>query len=105
VHLGVASTMHTLSYIDFLGEQSGGWSYYNDGYAHHEIKSTSGYPTFKTGSKVTLILDLTGEGTLSASVDGNTAVQLHSNMLSKSKGFVPAVSFYGPGAVRFLGFE
>jgi hypothetical protein len=58
-----------------------------------------------------LILDLTGEGTLSASVDGKPAVKLFAKMLSKlegftTKGFVPAVSLFDKGgSVRFLGFE
>jgi hypothetical protein len=106
VSLGVASTAHELSYNDFLGHQAGGWAYRDDGSAVHDWSATTaGHPKFKTGSKVTLILDLTGEGTLSVSVDGKPAAQLHSNLLSKPTGFVPAVSIDRTGAVRFLGFE
>jgi hypothetical protein len=106
LHLGVTSTVHTLNCNEFPGRQSGGWVYgFNGGAYHNTSQNSSGHPTFKKGSKVTFILDLTGEGTLSSSVDGTPAVQVFSNMLSKSKGFVPAVSCYGTGAVRFLGFE
>jgi hypothetical protein len=108
VSLGVASTVHEMNYNDFLGSQAGGWAYGCNGRAYHGSMSATtsrGHPTFKKGSKLTLILDLTGEGTPSASVDGKSAVQLHSNMLSKSEGFVPAVSIHTKGAVRFGSFE
>jgi hypothetical protein len=69
-------------------------------------------PKFQKGSKVTFLLDLTGGGTLSASVDGKSFHQLFSGMLSVVQivdpggGFVPAVFFdYSNAKVRFLGFE
>jgi hypothetical protein len=111
VSLGVASTVHELDYNNFLGYQAGGWVNSSDGYAYHNSEFYAGHPKFKNGSKVTLILDLTGEGTLSASVDGKPAEQLFAEMLSKldgfknTKGFVPAVSISGKGGARFLGFE
>jgi hypothetical protein len=110
VFLGVASTVHELNYTDFLGHQAGGWAYGSDGSAWHNSEINAGHPNFDEGSKVTLILDLTGEGTLSASVDGKPAVQVFAKMLFKlegfnAKGFVPAVSVLGKGGVRFLGLE
>jgi hypothetical protein len=111
VYFGVASTVHELDYNRFLGHQSGGWAYGQGSAYHNDATVSNGHPKLKTGSKVTLILDLTGEGTLSASVDGKPAVQLFAEMLSEldgfknTKGFVPAVSISGKGGARFLGFE
>mmetsp|Transcript_16717 Transcript_16717/g.24710 ORF Transcript_16717/g.24710 Transcript_16717/m.24710 type:complete len:83 (+) Transcript_16717:3-251(+) len=66
----------------------------------------------KKGSKVTLLLDLTGDGTLSVSIDGGTPRQLSSGMLSEadslgtSPGFLPAVSISNQtDRIEFLGFE
>jgi hypothetical protein len=66
------------------------------------------------GSQVTFLLDLTGDGTLSASVDGTSFHQLFSDMHSKVRsvnpegGFVPAIDLNRSDQkvrVRFLGFE
>jgi hypothetical protein len=72
--------------------------------------SSSGLPNFGVGSTVKFILDLTGGGTLSASVDGQPNHELFSDMRSwfpdyDKVGFVPAVATRRPGRVRFLGFE
>jgi hypothetical protein len=115
VFLGVASTVSDLDQGKFLGQQAGGWVYGGalSGNTYHKSMSASsdGHPKFRKGSKLTFILDLTGKGALSASVDGKTAVQLFSNMHSAfedmdTKGFVPAASIWRDnGRVRFLGFE
>jgi hypothetical protein len=65
---------------------------------------------FKKGSKVNFVLDLTGSGTLCASVNDKPTVELFSNILSErdeddSVGFVPVASLCRPGQVRFLRFE
>jgi len=63
---------------------------------------------------ITFVLDLTGSGTLHASVDGGAQQELYTDMISTVKasqgsdaipGFIPAVSLMIPGKVRFLGFE
>jgi hypothetical protein len=111
--VGVASTVHSLEENNNLWRQEGGWAYDSHGEALHSgryVKMT--LPTFQKGSKVTFVLDLTGEGTLSASVDGKSFHQLFSDMCSKVRsvdpegGFVPAVGLnYAGQKVRFLGFE
>jgi hypothetical protein len=55
-------------------------------------------------------LDLTGDGTLSVTVNGHPSVVAFSDMLSAFQVYntqvcVPAVSLASPGRVRFLGFE
>jgi uncharacterized protein YqgV (UPF0045/DUF77 family) len=112
LHLGVASTVHPLKLDKFIGYQEAGWVLEDSGCTFHNWPiSSMGNPTFKMGSKVTFVLDLTGEGTLSASVDDTRPPsKLFSKMLSDFKGrdaagFLPAVSLRRPGRVRFLGFE
>jgi hypothetical protein len=112
VRMGVVSTVHPLDTEKKLGDQAGGWQYRNDGHVRCNGVFMGVKPTFGKGSTVAFILDLTGDGTLSASVDGMPAAQLFSNMLSKfegywynEKGFVPAVSLCRLGRVRFLGFD
>jgi hypothetical protein len=54
----------------YLGKQEVGWSYESNGEACHNSHAVKeNLPTFEKGLKVTFILDLTGDGTLSASVD------------------------------------
>jgi hypothetical protein len=111
--LGVASIVHSLDKKRSLGCQAGGWGYFSDGVAFHNgacVKEN--LPQFQKGSKVTFILDLTGEGTLSASVDEKSFQKLFSDMLSKVRtvnpegGFTPAVRLHNSdNRVRFLGFE
>jgi hypothetical protein len=98
--VGVASTVHGRF-------EEGVWSYDSDGEAYHNSREVKDdLPTFQKGSKVTFILDLTGDGTLIASVDGNSFHQLFSGMLSAEGGFVPSVCLPDSNAkVRFLGFE
>jgi hypothetical protein len=117
--LGVASTVHSLDKQNYLGNQEGGWSYYSDGQAFHNKQLAKpnflfkdNFPKFQKGSKVTFVLDLTGHGTLSASLDGKSFDQLFLHMLSKVRsvdpegGFVPAVTLpCADQKVRFLGFE
>jgi hypothetical protein len=124
--LGVASTAYETNEEDDrinelgypLGWLEGGWAYGSKGSAYHNctrLLPASADRMFQGGSKVTFTLDLTGEGTLSASVDGRPAFRLFDNMLSafsdrECAGFVPAVSMDPHGLdgeirVRFLGFE
>jgi hypothetical protein len=109
--LGVASTVHSFEKKSFLGNLAGGWAYYGHAQACHNSRVVKlNLPKFQKGSKVTFILDLTGGGSLSASVDGKSFHQLFSNMLSVVRrvnpvgGFVPAVGL-NLSKVRFLGFE
>jgi hypothetical protein len=112
-YFGVASTVHSFEEESILGHQEGGWAYCSDGGAIHNNEGVNwDSPILRKGSKVTFILDLTGEGTLSASVDGNPFRRLFTDMLSKVRivnpegGFVPAVSLDDyRDRVRFLGFE
>jgi hypothetical protein len=117
LYLGVASTVYRLKSDDFLGNQSGGWAYGSTGEAYHSRVDGQGRDesrSFVQGSTVRFILDLTGEGTLGASVDGKPVVKLFSSLWSKfvfnrgKAGFVPAISMYTEGEtarVKFLGFE
>jgi hypothetical protein len=111
--LGVASTVHSFDKNKNLWSQEGGWGYFYRGHAFHNgLVVKTNLPKFQKGSKVTFLLDLTGEGTLSASVDGKSFQQLFGGMLSKVRsvnpegGFVPAVTLVSAHQkVRFLGFE
>jgi hypothetical protein len=102
--LGVTSTVHSFKKEEYLGYQEGGWAYYSNGWAYHNGRVANwnwnwnwNLPKFQEGSKVTFILDLTGEGMLSASVDGESFHEFFSNMRSKVRivkpegGFIPAV--------------
>jgi hypothetical protein len=108
VWLGVASTGHHLKNGEFIGSQSGAWVYSNLGDTWTNNYYLPGYPSYRKDSTVTFTLDLTGVGTLSASVDNNKPSRmLYNNILSAFHvgGFVPVVSL-GPFArVRFLGFH
>jgi hypothetical protein len=109
--LGVASTEHEMKTDMVLINQAGGWSLSCDGSVFHNGKFVSrGHGEFTTGSKVTFVLDLTGNGTLTASIDGKPATTLFSDKLSEfeglgKKGFVPAVSMCEGERVRLLGFD
>lgn len=115
--VGVVANVEHLVCSTYLGEQTGGWSLHgNDGmkYDNGSYDFTAGdLPLqFGKGSKITLVLDLTDDGTLSASVDGGTTHPLFSGMLltasrlGASPGFLPAVSVYhSEDRMQFLGFE
>jgi hypothetical protein len=115
--LGVASTVHQLDTNASLAGQEGAWALSHLGgaiYHNSMVLQDSVDRSFRTGSKITFILDLTGEGTLSASVDGKPATQLFGAMRTKfddptEVGFVPAAALntiHGDTArIRFLGFE
>jgi hypothetical protein len=108
LELGLASTVHTLDHGKSLGEQPGAWGYTSSGNSCHNSERMSTYRPFGEGSTVTFVLDLTGQGTLCASVDDNPAVSLFTDMrsvfLSNNEiGFVPAACL-DVGSVRFLGF-
>jgi uncharacterized protein YecA (UPF0149 family) len=111
--LGVASTMHSLKENRSLYSQGGEWGFTCDGLACSDgLVKANDLPKFEKGSKVTFLLDLTGEGTLSASVNCKSFHQLFADMLSKVRsvdpegGFVPAVTMlYADQKLRFLGFE
>jgi hypothetical protein len=90
------------------------WSYCEAGDVYSYMNGrqspvvTRDLATFGSGSKVTFILDLTGAGTLAASVDDAPFVQLFSDMLSHlpdGAGLHPVVNMQRPGRIRFLGFE
>jgi hypothetical protein len=73
---------------------AGGWADYGHAQACHNSRVVkANLPKFRKGSKVTSILDLTGDGTLSASVDGKSFHQLFLNMLSKVRSVNPVESF------------
>ena len=79
---------------------------------HNRCDVQLNLPKFQKGSKVTFVLDLTGVGTLSASVDDKYFRQLFLDMLSKVRivkpegGFIPAVGLDDSNhKVWFLGFE
>jgi hypothetical protein len=103
----VASTALPFNFDDWIGNQGGGWVYSNFGFAFHNGNMIQGQlPTFGQGSIVTFILDLTGEGTLGASVDDNPPILIFSNMQNvHAAGFLPAASLNRPARVRFLGFK
>jgi hypothetical protein len=118
----VSSTVHKqLDERLLVGDQ--GWGYFGQGVAYENgsrvANQSCKLPKLQKGSKVTLLLDLTGEGTLRASVDGSRTFSLFSDMLTKvdsndhhenntiniEGGFLPAVTLMKPTRVRFLGFE
>ena len=110
--IGVASTKHAVNEEYLLGNQhQAGWAY--DCFSGKtsywsQICSTKAFDGLSGTAGVTLTLDLTGSGTLSASVDGSADFQLFSDMLSVfcgKAGFVPAVSVRSHTVVHFLGFE
>jgi hypothetical protein len=97
----------------WLGSLTGGWVFDSNGDACHayplQPRKTS-HLLYGEGSVVKFRLDLTLQGTLSASVDGGEECLLFDNMLmigeeKADRSFVPAVSLIAPGAVRFLGFH
>jgi hypothetical protein len=105
IQMGVAS------YRKYRQQEAGGWSYGNDGTAGYKGSTiTKEHPTFQKGSKVTFTLDLTGDGTLSATVDDGPTVTIFSNMLlafgdGDAIGFVPTAHLLRPAILRFLGYE
>jgi hypothetical protein len=81
------------------------WYYLNDGRAYVSKKHTPvRFPPYDAGSVITFTLDLTGNGSLTASVDGNDPFQLFDGMLESVDGFVPSVGLRFGGSVRFMGF-
>jgi hypothetical protein len=61
-------------------------------------------PPYYVGSVITFTLDLTGNGSLAASVDGNDTSGLFDNIMESlegdEKGFVPCVSVPCEASVR-----
>jgi hypothetical protein len=91
-----------------LGLQPLAWAYSKDGVAWHDFVAQEGFHAFQKDSKITFVLDLTGDGSLGASVDAEPPVELFSKM--KASGatdsiFSPAVTVPWPGKVRFHEFE
>lgn len=116
VGVGVASSAHQLDLDASLGIQKGGWEYDSDGYVWHSyVKQGGELSKFNTGDTVTLTLDLSGRGTLSASIEGKTESFVVVDDIiddgmdvgmdvSNGDGFYPAVSGYVPEIV-FVGFN
>lgn len=115
VWVGVASSEHRVDCNQWIGSEKGGvgWVYGSNGTVCHKstVNISSGLSAFGLGSVISLTLDLTKQGTLSASVDNGDTFLLFSDMLQAFEqevsipGFVPTVSMIGPGKVRFLGFQ
>lgn len=112
--VGVVANMQNFDYDHSLYDQEGTWVLAGAFKCDHESCDTivDSSLKFGKGSKVTLVLDLTDSGTLSASVDGGTTFELFSGMIRQaslmgaSPGFLPAVSLSCASCkVRFLGFE
>ena len=112
--LGVALAADLVDRHEFLGQQAGGWVYGSDGtsgaVSHNNQHTRYGIPVYDEGSIVRFRLDLTQQGTLSASVDAGEEFLLFDNMLmigedKVDRSFVPAASLTAPVAVRFLGFH
>jgi hypothetical protein len=114
VWIGVTCTSLPSNHDESLGEPAAGWFYGSNGEggatAHgpkNETQIDWGHPPFVEDSTVTFILDLTGNGTLSASIDSNPAFLLCSDMLANydnTPEFVPTACLVS-GKVRFLGFD
>jgi hypothetical protein len=65
--LGIASTVHGLEEKKDCGNQEGGWAYHYLGQAfHNNCVVKENLPIFRKRLNVTFLLDLTGDGTLSA---------------------------------------
>lgn len=112
ISLGVVSSEYEIDYEKWLGNQAGTWAYYNHGEAWHCNEFIGFYLGYYEKCTITLTLDLTGEGTLSYAIDGESAVTVFRNMKSKLgnnkndlAGFIPAASLSPECAVRFLGFK
>jgi hypothetical protein len=121
--LGVALVGDPFDRDKWLGRQASGWVFGNGRVLGDERKSIDFYGAYhddhktrdvhwihKEGSIVKFRLDLTQQGTLSASVDGWGELLLFDNMLmigekKVDRTFVPAASLRAPGALRFLGFH
>ena len=110
--LGVALASDPYIRDKWLGETVSGWAYGLSGDTHHNNEPCHHIlPTYQEGSIVKFRLDLTKQGTLSASVDGGEEVLMFENMLmigeeEVDRSFVPAVSLEDDGeVVRFLGFH
>ena len=92
------------------------WLYGSNGQARHSsIKGIhyheDGHPTFTAGSIVTLCLDLTGDGTLTGSIDSNVPFVLFDDIrcdLLKQElpmDFVPVAYLKRPSKVKFMGLD
>jgi hypothetical protein len=113
--LGVALATDPPDRNAWLGKQATGWVFGSNGSTCHATHQDNGpynyiHPVYEEGSILKFRLDLTQQGTLSASVDGGEERLLFDNMLmigeeKADRSFVPAVSLIAPGAVRFLGFH
>jgi hypothetical protein len=102
--IGVAAfpVLESLICRDYWEYLDGGGTYPDNKYAEQ------GLPPYNEGSVITFTLDLTGNGSLTASVDRNDSFKLFDNMLESldgvEKGFVPHVSVHYGASVRFMGF-
>jgi hypothetical protein len=118
--VGVASTGPSenecqIKRDSWLGEAENGWAYASIGAACHAYgankKAPVTLPPLKTGTVITLTLDLTKRGCLSVSLAKHEETfQLFENMLWNGeervdRSFAPAASLRAPGEVRFLGFQ
>ena len=107
--LGVVIEPEFLDLSKFLGNnQAHAWVYGSSGETAHMVKTDSGLPRFYKGSTIKFTMDLRPEnvfnGTLHASVDGEEAFAIFTNLRKELEGrdggFVPAVSLCAPGRVR-----
>jgi hypothetical protein len=111
----VSSACSQLDSGKWLGESGIGWGYSDWGqtwYDGRHIKTD--LPRFDEGDKVTFTLDLTGSGTLSASVNDDTVHLLFFDMLTKlnnasshgssNVGFLPAATLLN-SLVEFTDYE
>ena len=92
------------------------WLYGSNGRTRHSSRNgmhyhENGHPTFATGSIVTLCLDLTGDGTLTGSVDSKDPFLLFDDIRCDliqqelPMDFVPVVYLKWPARVQFLGLD
>lgn len=125
VGVGIMSSAHQLNLRKSLAStQNGVWAHCADGTLHcHGSREKDGLPTFGSGDRVLLTLDLanvsrdkTTGGTLKAKVGGNSnEIVLFDDMIKQGRdigmdfanndGFYPAVSCHKDSRVKFLGFK
>jgi hypothetical protein len=93
----------------FLGVEGGKhdfWLGYNGVRWRDKFHNGQGTLIFRSKSIVTMTLDLTRDGTLSATIDGSDPELLFTKMMTADDiNFVPAVCIKKAGSVRFVGIE
>jgi BTB/POZ domain len=101
--------IESLSENMFLGVEGGKhdfWLGYNGVRWRDKIQTGQGQLVFRTKSVVTMTLDLTRGGTLSATIDDSDPEVLFKKMMtSDDTSFVPAVCIKKSGSVRFVGLR